>query len=67
MSEEDQVYGLLDIESENNGVTTGRTSYQTSSSIQSPVFDSNDSTTHTKEDIPKQQGVDWQYIKNEII
>jgi hypothetical protein len=59
MPEEDQVCGLLDIESENSGVTTstGRTT----------VVDSSDLTAQSKEDIPIQQGVDWQYIKNEII
>lgn len=71
MPEANQVYGLLDIESEDTGVATARTTYQSSavesSILQSPVFHSNDVTTHAKEHIPIQQGVDWQYIKNEII
>jgi hypothetical protein len=56
--EENQVDGLLDIESEDDGATTARTTYQ-ASALESSIL-------QCPEHIPIQQGVDWQYIKNEI-
>lgn len=57
----DQVYDALGIEREDDGVSAARTYQFSTIQIENPT------TAQAKEQIPIQQGLDWQYIKSEII